>query len=616
MGSAAKFATLLASLVSLPLGTGVAATGSADEGRILFESHGELHLADVASGAVTKLGIQGGSAAWSPDGRRIAFISNPYRQKGEPSELFVVNADGSGRQKLTGEVRRAATPDWAPNGERIAFADFDRVRVRTGLYVIDSDGSDLRQLVEGSEPIIHRWSPDGRTILYVRRSGKFWDLFKISAAGGEGRRLARRVNYSSIAWSPDGSKISFSQHGRLRVASADGTGSRRLTKLHVFGHHSWAPDGSRIAFENRGGGTYSRTSDIYSVRPDGTDLRRLTRESERRVEDLKPTWSPTGTKIAFTSSREGGPEIYVMNADGTCEVRGTRGVSVMSFLDWQPVRPESPSPRLRCTDLRLTGAVDVAAGRVSRDDDRIYLYRLGVVNDGNEMATSVRLEVPSPREATFVSASTRDGRCTVERNVVCDLMQLPPDSTAGVTIRFRIRLRTRWYATISTEAAVAAAQSEPNERDNRFSLTNSFPFCRAPDSETRTENVWPLLGQSICGTPRRDRIVGSSGQEAIYGANGDDVLRGRGGPDYVVGGNGSDEVRGGSGGDTILGGSGHDRLVGGPGKDGLLGASGDDVLLARDRKSDNIVCGQGRDRVFADVDDRVSRDCEQISRRG
>jgi TolB protein len=74
----------------------------------------------------------------------------------------------------------------------------------------------------------------------------------------------------------------------------------------------FAPDGKRIAFAATAEGAASQ--DIYVINIDGTNLRRVTTHPDI---DTTPTWSPSGTQIAFTSNRTGRPQIYIMNADGT-----------------------------------------------------------------------------------------------------------------------------------------------------------------------------------------------------------------------------------------------------------------------------------------------------------
>jgi Ca2+-binding RTX toxin-like protein len=82
----------------------------------------------------------------------------------------------------------------------------------------------------------------------------------------------------------------------------------------------------------------------------------------------------------------------------------------------------------------------------------------------------------------------------------------------------------------------------------------------------------------------------------------------------LAGDAGADVLEGGPGADTLLGGAGKDLLVGGKGPDVLLGGAGNDTIKARDGEADRISCGPGRDRVQADAQDVVARDCEQVVR--
>ena len=164
-------------------------------------------LLDLIQGAPARPEVQ--SPVWSPDGRRIAFVS---RRDGKA--LYVMNADGSGL-RIVARVRQLAAPAWSPDGRRIAFQG-GRDRQSLALYVVNADGSGQRTLARrGNAPA---WSPDGRRIAFLSVT----KLYVVNADGSGHRTLTRVGNgrTASLAWSPDGRKLLFLwSHSRTPPAS-------------------------------------------------------------------------------------------------------------------------------------------------------------------------------------------------------------------------------------------------------------------------------------------------------------------------------------------------------------------------------------------------------------
>jgi TolB protein len=272
-----------------------------------------LLLAALALFALAWLGSEAARAAFPGENGRIVFTKQ-VRDEPRSGDVWVMNPDGTGKTRLTCDRRRASGPAWSPDGRRIAFGRGAFPEV--DIWAMNAGGSGQALLGDGRAPV---WSPDGRKIAFEKLSVAAREVFVengVVNADGSGRIIFG--DGGQPAWSPDGQRIAL---GGIELWNADGTDP---TFLAPGGAPAWSPNGERIAFGRHDDG-------IWVVNPDGGDETQLTNAPEP---DNQPKWSPDGEKIAFVRGVFPSTELWVMNADGSGQIRLTGG-AVLSYV-WSP----------------------------------------------------------------------------------------------------------------------------------------------------------------------------------------------------------------------------------------------------------------------------------------
>jgi len=249
---------------------------------------------------------------WSPDGRQIVLVSSRHGGM----KLHIINADsvshGSDMRQVTFGKDNDDTPAWSPDGSRIAF-----VSIRDGisqLFVMNTDGSDVRQITNGKAENIHpTWSPDGARILFNTTH-----FAAATAVDGRDVPSDNRVIGEQIDKKMD-----------LATIRPDGTDLERITTGGGYTYASFSPDGKSILHRRVNGAK----SQIFLMNADGNDDHNISGEATL---DGWPAWSNDGRRVVFSRRINDRFQLFVMAPDGTSVMQLTNAAGEYVNPRWSP----------------------------------------------------------------------------------------------------------------------------------------------------------------------------------------------------------------------------------------------------------------------------------------
>ena len=255
-------------------------------GRIVTDDFEDLFALDVDGSDFVRLAANAAGpefdGSWSADGKWIAYRDST-KGINKDDEIAIVSADGRTRRNLTTNPANDWGPDWSPDGTTIAFnSDRDQAGELRG-YLVSPDGSNLRRIEADAWIEYPSWSPDGTKLAFMGAIGGNYEVFVVDLASRAVKKLTDSPGHDAWpAWSPDGSTIAFSSvRDDCRFAEADA----ECWRVDDIGEHF----------------------DIWTIRPDGSDLRRVSTEYGQFV-----AWSPDSRYLLIS-----GYALYVVRPDGT-----------------------------------------------------------------------------------------------------------------------------------------------------------------------------------------------------------------------------------------------------------------------------------------------------------
>lgn len=274
-------------------------------GPIVYQGPNGLTIVEAdGSGArpalPARFGRDAGHADWSPDGSQVAFF---FDDPDGTRDIYVADVDGSDSRRLVDCVapcRDADSPAWSPDGTRIAFT-----------RIVVEDGIDLGATVELADPATGAVSVVASTTTQAEAGGPRW--------ASDGKRLAVEL----LRWASPSAEETEVTGGAIGVIDL-GADPIEVRPITDFGLHAsypdWHPTEDLIVFQAGEGDPFAPAGsprDLYTVRPDGSALTKLTESTPEQPWLALPAWRSDGTGILVTVIRGPGDHAFwTLDADG------------------------------------------------------------------------------------------------------------------------------------------------------------------------------------------------------------------------------------------------------------------------------------------------------------
>ncbi|MCB0102070.1 MAG: PD40 domain-containing protein [Anaerolineales bacterium] len=265
---------------------------------------------------------------------KIAFVCQIFKTQAQ-NQICIINADGTGFRRLTAEDNRQHYyPSVAPDGKSVVYAAFREPNIYE-IYEHSIDTNEVKQLTDRlgnlNGPEI---SPDGSLIAFKLSTGASNQIWLMERDGSNPRPIPNAFGWDPT-WSPDAHFILFASDMaagiQLYKIRLDGSELQRVSELPAIrGRSDWSPNSEFIV-------TYSGEPwkrDVYMMNADGSNAHVLTPTGGN---SQGPSISPDGLWVAFTAYFDGygedhGCEIYIIRMDGT----DLRRITNNDYCDYQP----------------------------------------------------------------------------------------------------------------------------------------------------------------------------------------------------------------------------------------------------------------------------------------